>query len=287
MEQGAVSPLMQDKQPPVLIQVYMADDDGAVREELLARQIDQDTYELLSSPGLAQNLARGDIVSIRDRNAPAEVLKRGGNFCIQIYADYISPEAITALEHDVVRELNGTLDGICEGSLSLAVPAKNGMERINGFFDRFREQTEIQWYYANIYKNLDDDSDETLLYWWLLPTHAQAYAKAKSFVEAIDRRDTPMLKRDFAITDAVADEIYASLHEYFAPGTTIAIAPEETAFDTNGRDRPFIDAYETSSKALGLECVLWANGAPGEAILHLEISQREGELVVYYKYIGY
>ena len=133
MEQGAVSPLMQDKQSPVLIQVYMADDDGAVREELLARQIDQDTYELLSSPGLAQNLARGDIVSIKDRNAPAVVLKRGGNFCIQIYADYISPEAITALEHAVVRELNGTLDGICEGSLSLAVPAKNGMERINGF----------------------------------------------------------------------------------------------------------------------------------------------------------
>lgn len=75
---------MLDKPSPVLIQVYMADDDGAVREELLARQIDEDTYELLSSPGLAQNLARGDIVSIRNPDAPAQVLKRGGNFCIQI-----------------------------------------------------------------------------------------------------------------------------------------------------------------------------------------------------------
>ena len=37
---------MDDKQSPVLIQVYMADDDGAVREELLARQIDEHTYEL-------------------------------------------------------------------------------------------------------------------------------------------------------------------------------------------------------------------------------------------------
>lgn len=89
---------MEDKQSPVLIQVYMADDDGAVREELLARQIDQDTYELLSSPGLAQNLARGDIISIKNKNAPAELLKRGGNFCIQIYADYIPPEDITALK---------------------------------------------------------------------------------------------------------------------------------------------------------------------------------------------
>lgn len=163
----AVDHLMEDKQSPVLIQVYMADDDGAVCEELLARQIDQDTYELLSSPGLAQNLARGDIVSIKDKNAPAVVLKRGGNFCIQIYADYIPPEYITALESDVARELNGTLDGVCNGTLSLAVPSKNGMENINAFFDRFREKNGIQWYYANVYKNLDDDSDETLLYWWL------------------------------------------------------------------------------------------------------------------------
>lgn len=163
----AVEPLMEDKQSPVLIQVYMADDDGAVREELLARQIGEDTYELLSSPGLAQNLARGDIVSIKDKNAPAEVLKRGGNFCIQIYADCISPEDVTALENDVIRELDGTLDGLCEGVLALAIPAKNGMEKINVFFDKFREKTGIEYYYANVYKNLDDDSDETLLYWWL------------------------------------------------------------------------------------------------------------------------
>jgi hypothetical protein len=158
---------MEDKQSPVLIQVYMADDDGAVREELLARQIGEDTYELLSSPGLAQNLARGDIVSIKDKNAPAEVLKRGGNFCIQINADYISPEDVTALENDVIRELDGTLDGLCEGVLGLAIPSKNGMEKVNAFFDKFSEKTGVEYYYANVYKNLDDDSDETLLNWWL------------------------------------------------------------------------------------------------------------------------
>jgi hypothetical protein len=32
---------------------------------------------------------------------------------------------------------------------------------------RFRDRTGIQWYYANIYQNLDDDDDETLLNWWL------------------------------------------------------------------------------------------------------------------------
>lgn len=122
---------------------------------------------MLSSPGIALNLARGDIVSIKDREAPAVVLQRGGNFCIQVYADAIPQEEITWLENTVVCELGGTLDGVFEGNLSLAIPARNGMEKINDVFNRFRDRTAIQWYYSNIYKNLDDDEDETLLYWWL------------------------------------------------------------------------------------------------------------------------
>lgn len=158
---------MIDKEAAVLIQVYVADDDGPFFEELPARKIDQDIYELLSSPGIALNLARGDIVSIKDREAPAVVLQRGGNFCIQIYADAIPQEEIAWLENAVACELGGTLDGVFEGNLSLAVPARNGMEKINDVFNRFRDRSATQWYYSNIYKNLDDDEDETLLYWWL------------------------------------------------------------------------------------------------------------------------
>lgn len=65
VERKAVEHLMEDKQSPVLIQVYVADDDVAVREEWLARQIDQGTYELLSSPCLAQNVARGTLFQSR------------------------------------------------------------------------------------------------------------------------------------------------------------------------------------------------------------------------------
>lgn len=122
---------------------------------------------MLSSPGIALNLARGDIVSIKDREAPAVVLQRGGNFCIQIYADAIPQEEIAWLENAVACELGGTLDGVFEGNLSLAIPARNGMEKINDVFNRFRDRSATQWYYSNIYKNLDDDEDETLLYWWL------------------------------------------------------------------------------------------------------------------------
>ncbi|WP_254615876.1 DUF4265 domain-containing protein [Cupriavidus basilensis] len=100
--------------------------------------------------------------------APDEVLSRGGDFCIQIYEDDDIPQVCLArLEKEVQAELDGSLDGIHGGNLSLTIPSKNGMDRIRDVFDRFRDQTGIQWYYANIYRNLDDPDDETLLDWWL------------------------------------------------------------------------------------------------------------------------
>lgn len=159
---------MVDDQTTELICVYAGKNSkGPVYEELPARKIDGHTYELLSSPGLALNLARGDIISLKKPQAHAEVLRRGGNFCIHIYAKHISPERLEMLEAGVASELNGTLDGVYKGNLSLAIPAENGMNKIAALFNEFREQTGIQWYYANIYKNIDDVGDETLLNWWL------------------------------------------------------------------------------------------------------------------------
>lgn len=140
---------------------------GPVFEKLHARKVGEDTYELLSSPGLTLNLAMGDIVSIKNKEKPAEVLKRGGNFCIQIYSDYMPQEYVAELDLEVRSELGGILDGRYMGNLSLTVPSKNGMEKISRFFNKFSDKTGIQWYYANIYKNLENDDDETLLYWWL------------------------------------------------------------------------------------------------------------------------
>ena len=62
---------MGDSEQTVLIKVFVADDDGPVYEELPALQKGPSTYELLSSPGLALNLAKGDLVSIIDPNTPA------------------------------------------------------------------------------------------------------------------------------------------------------------------------------------------------------------------------
>lgn len=151
-----------------LINVYAGRNDaGAVYEQLPAMPIGDGSYELLSSPGLTLNLAKGDCVRIDDVERPAVVLTRGGNFCIQIYADQIEQADLDALERQVHQELRGSLDGVNGGNLALSVPATNGIDAINRFFDAFKARTGIEWYYANVYKNFEDPSDETLLDWWV------------------------------------------------------------------------------------------------------------------------
>ncbi|VWD40776.1 hypothetical protein BLA18110_06867 [Burkholderia lata] len=151
-----------------VIYVYAGDSgDGPVHEELPARDTGQGVYELLASPGLALNLAKGDLIRIDDPDRPATVLERGGNYCIQIYGSAIPGDEIERLEYEVGAGLGGTLDGRHGGSLALSVPAKVGGERIRVVFDGFTERTGIAWYYANIYRNFEDPEDETLLDWWL------------------------------------------------------------------------------------------------------------------------
>lgn len=150
-----------------LIEVYAGEGPvGPVFEELPARFITDNTYELLASPGVAMDLAKGDIVDISGGAAPATVLKRGGNFCVQIYASDFDDATLAALESRLHDELGGTLDGNDEGNLAFSVPASHGFERIDRFFDELKETAGVQWYYANIYKNIDDPADETLLDWW-------------------------------------------------------------------------------------------------------------------------
>ncbi|CAI8852128.1 hypothetical protein EMIT0324P_210008 [Pseudomonas chlororaphis] len=72
-------------------------------------------------PGLAINLAVGDIISIKNKEASAEVLKGGS---IKIYSD-IPQEYVTELDCEVRAELDGILDGRYMGDRSLSTLSKN------------------------------------------------------------------------------------------------------------------------------------------------------------------
>ncbi|MFJ4347216.1 DUF4265 domain-containing protein [Pseudomonas sp. NPDC089401] len=157
---------MEGKEGFCLIKVFVSAN-GPVHEQLPALEKAPNVYELLSSPGLALNLAKGDLISIEDNNAPALVIERGGNFCINLYAEHLAHEQIMVLESQVNQQLSGTLDGLRNGNMAFSVPASNGMEKIQSVFNAFKQATGVEWYYSNIYKNLEDLEDETLLDWWL------------------------------------------------------------------------------------------------------------------------
>ncbi|GGY69094.1 DUF4265 domain-containing protein [Pseudoduganella albidiflava] len=156
-----------DEDGTTLIALFVAmRENGPVCEEIPAQSLGGNQYELLSSPGLALNLARGDIVEIKSGTAPATVVRRGGNFCIQIYADELAAAHVAELRENVGEKLHGTLDGSYRGNLALSVPASAGMASICEVFDGFTARTGVPWYFANVYKNFDDAEDETLLDWW-------------------------------------------------------------------------------------------------------------------------
>lgn len=166
LSDDAVGRPLDEKDSVCLIKVFVSDR-GPVYEELPAIHKGKYIYELLSSPGLALNLAKGDLVDIEDLNSPAVVIKRGGNFCINIYAGHLAKEKIERLEAEVGELLGGTLDGVCKGTLAFSVSCKNGIEKIESVFNGFKESTGVDWYYSNIYKNFNDLDDDTLLNWWV------------------------------------------------------------------------------------------------------------------------
>ena len=118
------------------------------------------------------------------------------------------------------------------------------------------------------------------------PTLQQAYPLIQALVAALREGDSAALQRLCAVSGAVSDEMLADIGDCLAPGSVLSLAPLASASQLHAGGRPAIDSYVTHVGALGVECVLYAGGRPGEAILHAEVSAQGGALALYYKYIG-
>ncbi|HEU4816260.1 hypothetical protein [Janthinobacterium sp.] len=114
----------------------------------------------------------------------------------------------------------------------------------------------------------------------------QAHALATAFVGILDLRDPVALQREWAMPPALAGEICDMVGSYFAAQQRLSLAPLAQAFVPGKGGRPPVDVYATDAGPLGMECLLLADGKPGEAILHLEVAGHDGALRLIYKYIG-
>lgn len=113
------------------------------------------------------------------------------------------------------------------------------------------------------------------------------YDILNDFVKAINEKNTNELKEKFSVDQYIFDEIIKNLNEYFGEQLPIQISPLEKFSEINDGERPNIDIFEMNEpQTWGIECVIWRNGEPQEAILHVEVFGEIDDLEFRYKYIG-
>jgi hypothetical protein len=140
-------------------------DRGSVAETLPVRKVDGSLYELLASPGLAANLAKGDIIRWKSAQIPVEIVERGGNVCVQIVAAVLFPDAQRKqIEQAFLTTLPGSVDGQTYRNMVFTVPVQAGFPAIERFFAQVTEQyPHVGWHYANVY----GEDGVTPLNWWV------------------------------------------------------------------------------------------------------------------------
>ncbi len=137
-------------------------------EAVPARRLSDSTWELLNSPLYAMDAAAGDVVKIVDEESGSfEILKRGGNVCVQVYLgelDADDSEATTRLAENLLRllsPLGGRVAGVTPGLVSFTVPARSGLSAIEAVFNHAADLSKgAQWQYANVYDPATGDQLE-------------------------------------------------------------------------------------------------------------------------------
>jgi hypothetical protein len=132
-----------------------------VHEEVVATAEDHGHYRIVKSPGLVLGIAAGDVIDRRP-DGSFVVVRRGGNFCVQVFAlDGLARVEVDATE--ALTPLGGWLDGSAAKERVFTVPAAATMERITSAMDGVQSRhPKMEWYYGNAFA----DDGVTPLNWW-------------------------------------------------------------------------------------------------------------------------
>ena len=139
-------------------------------ESIPAQQVSQNEWKILRSPLYATEVASGDIVKITDTNLGSfEVVQRSGNICVQFYLGQRDADDINVTNYlveklsAIIEPLEGRVDAVTPGLISLTIPAKSGFSRIERAIQMATQYSSgAQWQYANVY---DPVSGEPLGWW--------------------------------------------------------------------------------------------------------------------------
>ena len=133
-----------------------------VYEEVLVERRSGQQYKLLRSPGLVLGIAADDVIAVVG-DGTYDVLERGGNLCIQIFAR----GDLTVLEETATEKLmplRGRLDGKAKTQLVYTIPVTAGFPAVESVLNELVAQAPgAEWYYGNVY---DTSDGVTPLNWW-------------------------------------------------------------------------------------------------------------------------
>ncbi|MDH5708148.1 MAG: DUF4265 domain-containing protein [Hylemonella sp.] len=150
-------------QEEVHLLVEYGSDGRPHREPLDAERLGGGIYLLLRSPGFVLGIAAGDEFRLTGADGAFEVVRRGGNVVVQVFAEAsLAPhQASLSL---VVESLGGRLDAAIDQALVFTVPATVGFDALETVFNSFaRTAPGVTWMYGNVF---DPRDGCTPLDWW-------------------------------------------------------------------------------------------------------------------------
>jgi hypothetical protein len=137
--------------------------DGSVAfEQVVVDSLGSGRYRLKQSPGLVLGLAAGDIFELTSDGKP-NVLKRGGNICVQIFHSKKQSQFEPSLTRQL-EQLGGRLDGRASREVVYTIPVSVGFVAVEEVLRELVSNfPRVEWFYGNVY---DPDDGVTPLNWW-------------------------------------------------------------------------------------------------------------------------
>lgn len=132
-------------------------------EPVSVESLDGGAYLILTSPHFVYGLAAGDEIELEETGGYFQVLSRGGNLSVRVFAEAPLAEAFDVLVGEVEAVLAGRVDGRLAKAAVFTIAAAAGFDEIEAVFNDFIDQVGgTVWEYGNVY-----DGEGEPLEWWL------------------------------------------------------------------------------------------------------------------------
>jgi hypothetical protein len=152
------------------IRIAVSDAASPGAEEVPARWIEGDEWQVVRSPLYAMGVAAGDVVRVLDRETGAfEILRRGGRVSVQFYlgpSEADDGRATASAAKEIAAEiepLGGLMEAFTRGLVVFTVPVAAGFPVIDAVFEAAAcRWKDAEWQYTNVY----DEATGEPLGWW-------------------------------------------------------------------------------------------------------------------------